>query len=416
MAYKELRELYYGHEEDYAQEYLNRFQSEDAVKIDFYIGSNQAFFLQNAEVMSLAYKIAKLDKDINILCRNLPIVALNQYSRKCLIDEIVLTNKIEGVHSSRKEIGEALDILENQSKEKKGKSSRFVGLVNKYLKLMDSEEIALQSCEDLRKAYDEIFLEEVLYEDPTNKPDGKLFRKNSVSVYSETGKEIHKGLMPEEKIIEAVDHALRFFNDETVDKLCRVCVFHYLIEYIHPFYDGNGRMGRFILSYGISNTLTSLIAFRISETIKENISAYYKAFKTCNAQQNLGDVTPFLIMQLTMILKAMGDLKTSLQERRATWDKYESAAQQYLEGKEKLTALYSILIQASLFSEMGIAMDELETVMEKKRNTIKKLMEEIPSDLISVKKKGHNKYYSIDLDKLDADILNGSLQKIREAE
>lgn len=175
-------------------------------------------------------------------------------------------------------------------------------------------------------------------------------------------------------------------------------------------------MGRFILSYGISNTLTSLIAFRISETIKENISAYYKAFKTCNAQQNLGDVTPFLIMQLTMILKAMGDLKTSLQERCATWDKYESAAQQYLEGKEKLTALYSILIQASLFSEMGIAMDELETVMEKKRNTIKKLMEEIPSDLISVKKKGHNKYYSIDLDKLDADILNGSLQKIREAE
>ena len=120
MAYKELRELYYGHEEDYAQEYLNRFQSEDAVKIDFYIGSNQAFFLQNAEVMSLAYKIAKLDKDINILCRNLPIVALNQYSRKCLIDEIVLTNKIEGGHSSRKEIGEALDILENKSKEKKG--------------------------------------------------------------------------------------------------------------------------------------------------------------------------------------------------------------------------------------------------------------------------------------------------------
>lgn len=62
MKYKELKNLYYGNQEDYAKEYLNRFDSEEAVKIPFDIGKKQAFFLQNTEVLTLAYNIAKLDK------------------------------------------------------------------------------------------------------------------------------------------------------------------------------------------------------------------------------------------------------------------------------------------------------------------------------------------------------------------
>ena len=306
LNYKELKSLYYGNNEVYAQEYLNRFNSDDAVKMDFNIETNQAFFLQNTQVMTMAYNIAKLDKQIGKLCDKLPGVALNQYSKKCLIDEIVITNKIEGVHSSRKEIGEALDILEAQSMAK-GTHRRFLGLVNKYLKLIKSEDISIQNCKDIRDIYDEVFLEEVIYEDPSNKPDGKIFRKESVSVHSETDKIIHNGLMPESRIIEAMEQALKFLNDDSIEQLFRVCIFHYLIEYIHPFYDGNGRLGRFIFSYGISKTLSPLISFRISETIKENIRAYYKAFQTCNDQRNLGDLTPFLLMQLEMIYSAMMD-------------------------------------------------------------------------------------------------------------
>ena len=225
MAYQELKKLYYGNSERYAQEYLARFHSDEAIRIEFQIGANQAFFLQNAEVLTLAYKIAKLDKEIGKLCDALPGIATNQYSKKCLIDEIVITNKIEGVHSSRKEIGEALDVLEAQSRSK-GKHQRFIGLVNKYLKLMAQEKIPLQTSQDIRSIYDEVFLEEVIHEEPTNAPDGKLFRKGSVSVYSETGRSIHKGLLPEERIIEATERALCFLNDDSVDELFRICVFH----------------------------------------------------------------------------------------------------------------------------------------------------------------------------------------------
>jgi len=219
-------------------------------------------------------------------------------------------------------------------------------------------------------------------------------------------------LLPEERIIEATEQALCFLNDDSVEELFRVCIFHYLIEYIHPFYDGNGRLGRFILSYGIANTLTPLISLRISETIKENIKAYYRAFNTCNDQRNLGDLTPFLLMQLEMILSAMGDLKLSLQEKLAVWNKYERIIEKKYRNVD-LRRLYSYLIQAALFSEKGISMFELTQSMEKSTYVVKKLMSEIPSEMIVIKKKSNYKFYSISLEKLNALILQESIEAIQ---
>lgn len=410
MSYKELKSLYYGDNEVYVQEYLNRFNSEEAKRINFHIGENQAFFSQNTEVMTLAYKIAKLDKEIGKLCDALPGVAIDQYLKKCLIDEIVITNKIEGVHSSRKEISEALDILETQSKTK-GKKQRFISLVNKYLKLIRNEPISLKNCKDIRDIYDEVFLEEIVYEEPDNKPDGEIFRKESVSIHSDTDKVIHVGLTPENKIIEATTLALQFLNDDSIEELFRICIFHYLIEYIHPFYDGNGRLGRLILSYGISRVLSPLISFRISETIKENVNAYYKAFKTCNDQRNLGDLTPFLLMQLNMILTSMEELRKSLQQKLATWNKYEKAIEVRCDDSE-LLKLYSYLVQAALFGEKGISMSELQSNMKGSNYIVRGLLAKIPEEMIVIKKKSNFKFYSFNLEKLNKIIFDESLEKI----
>lgn len=405
MSYETLRKLYYGTEEEYALEYRTRFDSEEAVRLDFFIAGKQAFFLENADVLRLSFEIAKMDKEVCLLSAKLPGVAKEQYSKKCLIDEIVLTNKIEGVHSSRKEIGEALAVLERQSNEKK-KHPRFISLVNKYMKLMTGETVPLQSCEDIRQIYNEIFLEEVVSEDPSNAPDGKLFRKEMSAVYSETDRIIHKGLMPERSIIRAMEQALKFLNDASVEKLYRICLFHYLIEYIHPFYDGNGRLGRFILSYCISETLEPLLAYRISETIKEHVGEYYKAFTVCNDRRNLADLTPFLIMQLNMICMAIGDLRDSLKRRLSRWNKYEQLAESLPNAASiNMCRLYSYLIQAALFSENGISTADLRTQLEASYNTVKNLLRQVPEEMLIVQKKGRMKYYQIDLNTLDEILL-----------
>ena len=97
MAYTELRKLYYKNEKQYKQTYLQRFTDENTILLDFFVGGKQAFIYQCPEVYNTMFSILKLDKEISELCNELPGKALEQYSRKCLIDEIVLTNNIEGV-------------------------------------------------------------------------------------------------------------------------------------------------------------------------------------------------------------------------------------------------------------------------------------------------------------------------------
>lgn len=80
--------------------------------------------------------------------------------------------------------------------------------MNRYLKLLTGEEIPLGSCQDIRRIYDEVFLEEVVAEEPKHAPDGKIFRKDISSVHSETDRVIHQGLYPESKIIAAMEQAL----------------------------------------------------------------------------------------------------------------------------------------------------------------------------------------------------------------
>ena len=222
---------------------------------------------------------------------------------------------------------------------------------------------------------------------------------------------IHKGLYPESKIMDAMEKALDFLGDNSIEHLFRICVFHYLIEYIHPFYDGNGRLGRFILSYCLTENLEPLLSYRISETIKENIKEYYKAFEVCNDPHNLGDVTPFLIMLLNMILAALRDLENSLEKKLMSWKKYNKLVCLFPEVEEdgSVRKMYNYLIQAALFSEKGISTEELKNGFGESYYTIKKILGKIRSEILIAEIKGKAKYYQLDLVALDRILLEHKL-------
>ena len=210
--YKTLRKLYYGDPETYQQVYERRFSESTTVHLDFLIGEHPAFFVQDNAVIQKVFPILRLDKEIALLKCQLPQIALQQYTRKCLIDEVVLTNQIEGIHSSRKEIGDVLDELEEQSTHRR-KKLRFDGIVKKYVMLQEGESLALETCQDVRDLYDALVLDEVMEEDPKNRPDGILFRKGQTEIKSATDKILHKGIYPEEKIFAALEKALAFLGD-----------------------------------------------------------------------------------------------------------------------------------------------------------------------------------------------------------
>lgn len=397
MDYTTLSDLYYKDRTAYERQYQERYESEYAIHLDFEVNGHRAFFIQTPEAYRMLTDILRMNQAVSNLCHSLPLAAIHQFSRRCLIDEIVLTNSIEGVRSTRKEISDILDELETKSNGK-----RFHGLVQKYNMLMVKEKLPLSSCQDIRDIYDELALAEVVEEEPENIPDGQFFRKDSVSIYSPTQKEIHKGLYPEEKIIQAMEQSLAFLNNDSCEVLFKIAIFHYLLEYIHPFYDGNGRLGRFICSYLLSQELEPVTGYRISYTVKEHINDYYHAFTTCNNPLNLGDLTPFLHMFLNIIQISVEKLKISLTEgftrlQRCT----QKIPSVFPQDDLTLKTLCHLLIQAVLFSEHGVPTNLVLKHVEISRGTLNKKLKDFPPELLIKTRRGSTNYYSIDIDRFE---------------
>lgn len=397
MEYELLSKIFYKKPTEYESIYDARFNSEASIKLPIKIHENVGFIFNTNEITKLLVKIYKTINKINLLRTHLPNIAINSYIIKSLKDEIALTNEIEGVRSTRKEIEDAIDSIKND------KSARFKGLVDKYFKLISNEIIPLNNCEDIRTIYDALVLPEIEKE---NLPDGILFRKEPVQVVSATQKEKHRGIMPESKIIESLDLCLDFLKNDDIDSLIKISAFHYLFGYIHPFYDGNGRTSRFISSYLIKNELDVLLASKLSYTVKNNINKYYKAFDVCNDRKNKGDITFFVVTFLELLSQASDDLYTKIADLNDQLNYYNNIINTLVNEKvlnDKQAKCIFILCQNRLFDDTYMNMNTLTELLEKSDTTTRKILKSLESKNLLVKSRNKNQYlYSANLDSLSS--------------
>ena len=397
MEYELLSKIFYKKPTEYESIYDARFNSEASIKLPIKIHENVGFIFNTNEITKLLVKIYKAINKINLLRTHLPNIAINSYIIKSLKDEITLTNEIEGVRSTRKEIEDAIDSIKND------KSARFKGLVDKYFKLISNEIIPLNNCEDIRTIYDALVLPEIEKE---NLPDGILFRKEPVQVVSATQKEKHRGIMPESKIIKSLDLCLDFLKSDDIDSLIKISAFHYLFGYIHPFYDGNGRTSRFISSYLIKNELDILLALKLSYTVKNNINKYYKAFDVCNDRKNKGDITFFVVTFLELLSQASDDLYTKIADLNDQLNYYNNIINTLVNEKvlnDKQAKCIFILCQNRLFDDTYMNMNTLTELLEKSDTTTRKILKSLESKNLLVKSRNKNQYlYSANLDSLSS--------------
>lgn len=395
MEYKLLSSVFYSDNSNYEELYKSRFNSESTYRFNFKIEKYNAFVVINHDILQRVEKILELDKKLLYKMKGVPGIALDQYVKSCLVDEIKMTNEIEGVHSTRREINEILN-----DKTEKSKRKRLYGLVKKY-EMLFSEKIELNACKDIRNVYDELVLKEVVEEDSKNEPDGSIFRADKVFVQNPIGKKIHEGMYPEDKIIECMTDGLNVLNNQEYNFLIRISVFHYMFGYIHPFYDGNGRTSRFISSYLLSRKLQGLVAYRLSYTIKENINSYYKSFKIANDIKNRGDLTNFVIRFFDILIESINDLCNSLSQKHDKLIYFIDIINKINSKDKGIHDILYVLVQNTLFGDEGLSVEELQSICDSSVSKIRSSLKVLENkEALRIQKDGRKKLYDVDLDKI----------------
>lgn len=397
MKFISLTKYFYQHtQEEYETEYIRRLEAPFTVHFNIPIhqynrtSAYPAFLCYTGEILRLVEKFYKTYEQFLYTVNTVPPVVLYQFTRLSIVEEVKSTNDIEGVRSTKKEIREII--------EKKGTHyHRLQSVVHQYLELLGEEEIKFDTCQDIRNFYDDFTHQEITRENPQNRLDGSLFRKEPVQIEAATGKTIHQGLYPESRIIEALDQALRILHSEEYPLLIRLALFHYFFVYIHPFYDGNGRTDRFITSYFLSRQFHRLLAVRLSIYIKRNKGRYYHMLEEADSERNRGDMTPFVMGFLEILIGSTEDTIGVLSRKNEQMRKYESRIDAFQLQDKLLKEIYITLLQAALFYGEGISMADLMKVTGKNRGTIQKRIDEIPGNHLIVTKAGKTNYYKLNL-------------------
>ena len=301
--YEKLIKLYYK-KKNIDEEYIKRIENPATLITELKINPMKKgnkildkeynlFYVNLLEHTLLQEKIMENSKKIISLSNpnKFPQIAIKEIINKILSNELDKTNKIEGIETIKSEIYYSLKDDKKSSK----KNNKLEGIVKKYKDIMEKNFKDTQHIDNLssfRKIYDEMF--EGFEKSGNYKLDGKYFRKNTVKVINGLGNTIHIGVNGEEAIEKNIEDLIQFMNRKDIPFLIKASISHFFFEYIHPFYDGNGRFGRYLLSLYLARKLDILTAFSVSYSISKNLDDYYKSFVEVEDVNNYGEITFFV--------------------------------------------------------------------------------------------------------------------------
>lgn len=127
------------------------------------------------------------------------------------------------------------------------------------------------------------------------------FRSRPVGVADSEGNILHFGTLPQ-YVPNLIQELLEWTEKSEIHLLIKSCVFHYEFELIHPFADGNGRMGRLWHTLLLSKWNPIFAWLPIESIIHDNQSEYYNAI---NVSNNNGNSTVFIEFMLSVIKQAL---------------------------------------------------------------------------------------------------------------
>ena len=136
-------------------------------------------------------------------------------------------------------------------------------------------------------------------------PDAGDYRISNIGIFAGS-KLAH--IAPQPKLVPKLMHELFSFlaKKDDISLLIKACIFHYELEFIHPFSDGNGRMGRLWQQVILTNYHKIFEYIAIEGLIKQQQETYYQILAKCD---QAGDSTLFIEFSLSLIATSLDVFK-----------------------------------------------------------------------------------------------------------
>ena len=161
--------------------------------------------------------------------------------------------------------------------------------------------------------------------------ESSIFRTRPVGVVDQEGHVLHFGTLPQ-YVPDLVMELLDWAKHSGLHMLIRSCVFHYELELIHPFADGNGRVGRLWHTLLLSKWNSVFAWLPVESIIHDHQQEYYDSI---NASNDAGESTAFIEFMLSVIKASLIDaIHTSdgmrdgkMDKKALRWQKIEQFLQ-----------------------------------------------------------------------------------------
>lgn len=210
------------------------------------------------------------------------------YSVKSAGEEVIATSAIESIDFSRESVRNVFKGLAPANQQE----FRIMGLKN-GLEFIGNVENNISE-ENIYRLY--MMAVGDFLDEESRLPKGSLYRQDEVFVVSD--KVEHSGA-PYAELPKLMKQLVEFINtDDDINDLEKASIIHFCFAFIHPYFDGNGRMARLLhLWFLFQKGYRRALFFPFSSSIEKNRRGYYKAFTQIEENKAVSgvlDITPFI--------------------------------------------------------------------------------------------------------------------------
>lgn len=235
-----------------------------------------------------------IDSKANINMDSYKLLMMNQskaYGEKAVEEEIISTAKIESIDYSRDSVR---NILKGYAP-KDDAENRIFGMKKGFDFIADKNNKITE--ENIYKLY--MMAVGDFLDDENKLLADKKYRHDSVHIQDLAGEVAHTGINHND-LPNAMANLVNFINEnDGMNELVKATIIHFYIAYLHPYFDGNGRMARLVhLWYLVQQGFDNTLFIPLSSYIVKSVKKYYEAYTLIEENQKLTgviDVTPFII-------------------------------------------------------------------------------------------------------------------------